>query len=171
MFVIMMLHSTNGKLHHAERSVERGRGERGYARDILPLGEQAHQRENEHLTCKQAIAAVLCPGPGSDHLAYAIYMQVRRKWRKLYESQPPSFANEPSIVPGSPSKRMRTLHRDIAIPAARNFVMWAMNEITRIQRAQQELMQAADPSSASSSVIAEVASMPEADVSDNESDA
>lgn len=50
-------------------------------------------------------------------------------------------------------------------------VVWAMEEITRLQQTQLEFMQSVDPNCASSSVIAEVASMPEAEISDNDSDA
>ena len=97
-------------------------------------------------------------------------MQMRRRWRTLYEKHPRSSDNEPSPVPAMPSKRMRTLHREVAIPAAQRFVLWAMDKIRREQEAYFAAMGANIAPSTTSSLIAEVESIAEADVSDAESD-
>lgn len=117
----------------------------------------------EYVTCKQAIAAVL--KPGSDDLAYAIYMQVRKKWRKLCESEASS---------GSPFSTHNMLERDKGIAMMRKMVVWAMEEITRLQRSQLEFMQTLDSRYANtryaSSTITEVSLMGDATVSDTESE-
>ena len=109
--------------------------------------------------------------PSADYV-YAVYLQVRRKWRTVYERHPRSFGNEPSPVPAAPSKRMRSLPREVAIPAAQQLVAWAIGQIAISQQEQLMFMASngAAPS-ASSSMIAEAESIPEADVSDADSDA
>lgn len=129
-----------------EGIAERGRDGRHHAGDVLSNGE---------LTCKQAIAAVL--HTPSDDFAHAIYLQVRRKWRTLYESHPTSS-----------SKQMRTLPRNIAIPAANRFVLWAMRNIAQAQQ-DQLLFMSRHGIEPSSSMIAEADQTAEADVSDAES--
>ncbi len=155
------MHS-HGNLPDTQGCSERVGAGRHHAPNVLPHGE--------FLTCKQAIQSVTYL-KHSDHLFFAIYMQVRRKWRTLYDSQPRSFINEPSPVSAAPSKRMRSIHRDIAIPAAQRLVQWAMVEIARKQQAQLEFMRVVGTASTSSSLVAEVDSIAEADVSGNESDA
>lgn len=165
----MVMHSNVTDERHldAERGAARGGAGRGHEGHLLPHGE---------LTCKQAILEVLLstrpPGArhGIDILALAVYLQVRRRWRTLYESHPRLFAHEPSAVPREASKLMRALPRDVAVPAAQRFVIWAMDRLTQLQLQQQQFMQAIGHGSANSSVIAEVDSMSEADVSDTESE-
>jgi hypothetical protein len=90
------------------------------------------------LTCKQAILEVLLATlpPDARHdvdiLAFAVYMQVRKRWRALYKSH----THEPS------TKVTHALPRDIAVPAAQRFVIWAMDRITKLQLQQQQFMQA-----------------------------
>lgn len=149
----------DGRVPDSEGFTGGGGSGHQHGADLLPHGE---------LTCQQAIAAVLYdPSPDFVH---AIYMQVRRRWRTLYERHPRSFDNEPSPVPAAPSKRMRTLHRDVAIPAVQRFVRWAMEKQRREQEARFEAMGATVDPSAASSLIAEVESIVEADISDAESE-
>lgn len=81
------------------------------------------------------------------------------------ESHSCVFVNEPSALIGQPSKRMRTLPLEIALPTAERFVTWAMDRITQLQHDQHMFMQTSSSHThmadvTSSSVIAD------ADVSD-----
>lgn len=145
-------------------------GYEGGGSNVLSHGERGAQEDG--LTCKQAISAILLPGLDDCHrrdFVAFFYPLVRRKWRTLYESQPRSFANEPISNQVGPSKR--TLPRDIAIPTARRLVRWAIHDIKRRHEAQLLFMQAAGAPLPTPSLIAEIASIEDAAVSGDESDA
>jgi hypothetical protein len=134
----------HGVLLDAERSIARNRARRHDDSHILSNGDPL-----QFFSCKQAIFEVLkstmpkTSNKNIGYLAFAVYVQVRGKWRTVYNSQPRVYLNEPSGAPlgvvappppvvGQPSKRMRALPREIAIPAAERLVTWAMDRITQL---------------------------------------
>jgi len=129
---------------------------------------------HSELTCKQAILEVLhstlppYARQNIDILAFEVYMQVRKRWRAMYESHCRLIAHVPP--PMEASKLMRTLPRDVAVPAAQRFVVWAMDRLIKLQLQQKEFMQANGLNFENSTVIDEVDSIAEADVSDAESE-
>lgn len=67
------------------------------------------------------------------NLASAVYLQVRKKWRALYNSHHRLSPHDPRET----SKIIRTLPRDVAVPAAQRFVIWAMDRLIQLHLQQQ----------------------------------